>query len=364
MGVLSYISRTSQRDSKIPSAKYQNKDNNRFLKLRRNRGSNNFYSCKELLSNVIRSQSCFTLLSGYEENVINEEIAKPQPPIEPLPKSQPSNPSNGTISIYSTDGMENSIPRRTRAKTPVFAIGQLERKASGHSTDASRFLAEQYRAVLPLRAITPFLEAELPKPKLPRRKTLRKIKCQQSLRSINEEHSRSSSCSDSDTLVGSDSPTSEVSPLNWPKKQPPREADEAEHVMSAYQDLTDFTSSFDNDIGLKICMDLLTNELATKLFCQHPSELSDRASGLQILLMIEAYETVQQRLRQRMYKAHVLGERDDHVRAVNRILEHWLQVLYSVYDLSQERTKTKRVLEEECPLPISPGSETTATGDG
>jgi len=181
---------------------------------------------------------------------------------------------------------------------------------------------------------------------------------------MNEEHSRSSSCSDSDTLVGSDSPTPAVSPLHWPKKTIPIQPDGSQHVMSAYQDLADFTSSFDNDIGLKICMDLLTNELATKLFCQHPSELSDRASGLQILLMIEAYETVQQRLRQRMYKANVLGERDDHVRAVNRILEHWLQVLYSVYDLSQERTKSKKALEEEYSLPSSPGSETTATDDG
>jgi predicted amidohydrolase len=92
--------------------------------------------------------------------------------------------------------------------------------------------------------------------------------------------------------------------------------------------------TFDNDIGLKICVDLLTDELATTLLRHNPAELGARASGLQILLLIEAYEMVQQQVRQKLDAALLHGRKERHVTSIEQILDHWLQVLYAVYDRS------------------------------
>ena len=97
-------------------------------------------------------------------------------------------------------------------------------------------------------------------------------------------------------------------------------------------------------------MDLLTNALATAFFRQHPTENEDRASGLQILLMIEAYETVQQHVRQQLYDPQVTGQENGSLRSMERILNHWLEVLHSVYDRSEEAKRNKKLLEHEQPL--------------
>lgn len=95
-------------------------------------------------------------------------------------------------------------------------------------------------------------------------------------------------------------------------------------------------------------MDLLTNELATALFKQHPSENHDRASGLQVLLMIEAYETLQQHVRKEIQEAAVAGkEVDDHVRNMEAILDRWLESLYAIYDSSEKRSSCEIIKEEE-----------------
>jgi hypothetical protein len=313
------------------------------------RDSSNFYCCKEVL-NVIRAQSCLSLLTGYEETQINQDtLNNPQPRTGNPSKTQPSlfscDSCDSSDSLYSSYKMDEPMLKRTRAKTPVYSIGQLE-SARHHPFDATQLLAEHYRALLPARMPTPFVEPEPPKI---HRKTLRKIKRQQSLRNLMKQHSRSSSISDSETLVGSDSPTSPLSPSHPLFDLKQEHALENNHVTAKADD--DLTSSFENDMALKICMDLLTSELATAFSRQHPLEKEDRSSGLQVLLMIEAYETVQQHLRQRMYKSHVMGEKDDHVQDVERILEYWLKVLYSVYDRSHEINSKGN---EECfPRPLS-----------
>ncbi|KAH7327292.1 hypothetical protein BKA65DRAFT_382033, partial [Rhexocercosporidium sp. MPI-PUGE-AT-0058] len=117
----------------------------------------------------------------------------------------------------------------------------------------------------------------------------------------------------------------------------------------------------ETDIGLKICTELLTHELATALLRHHPAttsiststtETKDRASGLQILLMIEAYETVQSQVRRMLYDAHVTGKQFSHVRDAERILEHWLQALYAVYDREQEEEakRERGKVEYEWPM--------------
>jgi hypothetical protein len=117
-------------------------------------------------------------------------------------------------------------------------------------------------------------------------------------------------------------------------------------MNSHEQAICDSVATLDDDIGLEICVDLLTTELATALFRQHPAEREDRASGLQILLMIEAYETVQQHVRQQLCDPRVTEEMSNHVKSCDKILGYWLKVLYSVYDQSQEKNFEKRAVED------------------
>ncbi|MAD87876.1 MAG: hypothetical protein CL912_33360 [Deltaproteobacteria bacterium] len=306
----------------------------------------------------------------------------------------PSNISDDSISIYSTHS-STSLPtvvtnsmdaepnemqmrmqlqqHRRRSKTPVFFVGQLERKsvATACELDKAQLLASEYQAVLPLRLKTSFakslsqfseldLDHDNPKalshrPKTPKR--LRKIKCQLSLRDLVKQHSQcgpspSTPGSDAETLVGSPpcSPLDEDfdkhshQPLFSPQTQPHDISDEDDELSLPT------SPTIDNDIGLKICTELLTNELATALLRHHPAEMKDRASGLQILLMIEAYETVQSQVRRMLYDARVTGKQFGHVREAERILEHWLKALYAVYDREQEEENRMSRLDYAWPL--------------
>ncbi|KAH7413061.1 hypothetical protein BKA64DRAFT_344163 [Cadophora sp. MPI-SDFR-AT-0126] len=331
----------------------------------------------------------------------------PQPRIEAHQKSQrhvhflqpPSNLSNDSISIYSThssvslatnkmDAAESEMQlqmqmqlqqHRRRSKTPVFFVGQLERKsvASVCELDKAQLLASEYQALLPLRLKTSFAQStsqseshfqELDvdhdydnsapyRPKTPKR--LRKIKCQVSLRDLVKQHSQcgpspSTPVSDAETLVGS----LPCSPLDedFDKQthQPlfsPHHDTQIHNISSDEDDelsLPSLTTSPSNDIGLKICTELLTNELATALLRHHhplEADTKDRASGLQILLMIEAYETVQSQVRRMLYDARVTGKQFGHVHEAERILEHWLMALYAVYDREQEEENRRSRLD-------------------
>ncbi|EHL01908.1 hypothetical protein M7I_2091 [Glarea lozoyensis 74030] len=195
----------------------------------------------------------------------------------------------------------------------------------------------------------------------------------QHLRDLVKDHSRSSrpsSSSDCDTLVGSESPNSprsptdkefpEVTRLHLVDKPPPRP-----QALSEKASL-DMINELHNEIGLGICMNMLTNELATALFKQHPSENADRASGLQIRLMIEAYETLQDHVRNELYDAFVSGkELDPHVQEYEAILERWLDSLYAVYEVAQEKKPTceviKEVEEEENDWPLRRSQDSAET---
>ena len=226
-------------------------------------------------------------------------------------------------SLYSLDMMDLELQslRRTRAKTPCFWVGQLEEK----SADSARDLADEYQAELPLRMDSPYNPIG---PKiLPR--TVRKVKGQQSLReSLKCDRPYSS---DADTLVGSLTPSSQASPTSayFPSRFSEKYQEPTNYDHDLHQPLDEH-----NDIGLRICLDMLTNELATALFKQHPVENLDRASGLQIMLMIEAYESVQQRIRQDMHQLHLENQNPNHVMAAEQMLDNWIDALYALHDQS------------------------------
>ncbi|CAD6448265.1 77a287eb-6109-47f4-a712-2df6f4306c0e [Sclerotinia trifoliorum] len=231
-------------------------------------------------------------------------------------------PSNYSISIYSSDEIypiENmeSLPRR--AKTPVFFIGQLERKAMEH--DPSERLASEYQTVLPQRCISSYLDLDLPVN--PAKRTLRKIKSQESLRDLCKSYATSPSiASDSETLVGSDggfSPRGSI--YKEDEKDDPFKSEDV--ASPAYEPSK--TSQLDQDISLQICSDLLTSKLTATLHQNHTTEQGNRVSSLEILLMIEAYESIRKELRS--------DPRDLHVTfAAETALDQWIKALYTIYE--------------------------------
>lgn len=349
-------------------------------------------SCEEVLD-IIHSQSYLTFhCNKSNATVVHRDNSEPQP--RPgNPPSMKSKQSNNSISFHSYNEMKTEDRRRTRAKTPVYRIGQLEGKIWIDETDfdPARILAQQYQAALPSRGITPVLEVSTQNA---HRHGLRRVKRYDSLRDIVEslpendpasevttpeslgngspegvspsdpeapqqsviEHhieklhsSRSrflrgsfeSHCnrrhsSDSETLIGSDTETSPSSPALRSI------ANSNLHTIKMIQDcqisnsqdgLLGSTMS-ENNIGMQLCMDLLTNDLVTALHRHHPAETGYRVSGLQILLMIEAYEALQQQLREEIFGCHVTDLQAEDVKAVESTLDHWLQALRSIYERS------------------------------
>jgi hypothetical protein len=277
----------------------------------------------------VRARSNLVLFTSDLNLAITElldsvyETPKARPEIGFLFDNPQANASKSSMRTYSTDDMDPEILKRTRAKTPVFAIGQLEHASM--FIDKAQALAEQYQSLLPPRTFTPY-PLNLPEMAPKRLQKIRKMKCHLDLRdSIKEDPNRGHSVaySDAETLVGSESPSPPQSPTE----------DHFEEAKSPLVDphdrsLSDSMAIFEDDIGLKICVDLLTTELATAMFRQHPAERGDRASGLQILLMIEAYEAIQKNVRQQLCDPQVTQEMSDHVKSVDKILRCWLKVLY------------------------------------
>ncbi|KAM7183004.1 hypothetical protein V8F20_012770 [Naviculisporaceae sp. PSN 640] len=107
-------------------------------------------------------------------------------------------------------------------------------------------------------------------------------------------------------------------------------------------------------VGLQICSELLTDELLKTFFRRHPTENRAKASKLQVLLLIEAYEAMLDSCRRELLdvppsrsagvgrSAHDKGrdrehdreriQRRKHIRDAVRILDHWLDSLYVIYD--------------------------------
>ncbi|TGO58681.1 hypothetical protein BCON_0052g00250 [Botryotinia convoluta] len=233
-------------------------------------------------------------------------------------------PSNYSISIYSSDERSTTSKMETlrkRAKTPVFFIGQLEKKAMEHNS--SEWLTNQYQKTLPRRRISSSWNLDLPV--IPVKRTLRKIKSQESLRDLCRRNATSpSEASDCETLVGSDGRGSPHSSIF--KGDEKNNNFGVENVASPTCEPLDKTSLSDQDISLQICLNLLTSKLSTSLQQDHHTmEQENKASSLEILLMIEAYESIRKGLQ--------AGSRDLHVTsAAETALDQWIQALYTIYE--------------------------------
>ncbi|RAL62988.1 hypothetical protein DID88_004075 [Monilinia fructigena] len=232
-------------------------------------------------------------------------------------------PSNYSISMYSSDEIyptENMESLRRRAKTPVFFIGQLERKAM--ENDPSEYLANEYQTVLPRRRVASYMDLHIPLN--PAKRTLRKIKSQESLRDLCKSYATSpSTVSDCETLVGSDGGSSPRGSIF--KEDGKDNSFEFKDLAPPAYEPSGKTSVSDKDISLQICSDLLTSKLATTLRPGHATSQGSKVSSLEILLMIEAYESIRKELRS--------DSRDIHVRsAAETALDQWIHALYTIYE--------------------------------
>lgn len=239
---------------------------------------------------------------------------------------------------------EVEIIKRTRAKTPCFWVGQLDCQTQPCDKHDSVALAYEYQALLPERS---FSSSPVCFERCPLRKTIRKVKGQESLRDIVErdQHRISTTYySDCETLDGTDTlpspinvPTSTyclpeeeswAAPFNYESKS---SCSRSWASSSSLEDKEDNSTS----AGFQVCLELLTDQLAEGLFGKHhhhAAEYLDRVPGLQILLMIEAYESVLQHIRGEMSDPYLAGFRLVQLVDTEQLLEHWLLALYSVYE--------------------------------
>ncbi|RKF73312.1 hypothetical protein GcM1_244010 [Golovinomyces cichoracearum] len=271
---------------------------------------------KSSLGLCLQSQEALGLMAG--------RFTSPEPPLQRVLNHHSSTVSNTSASLYSIDQMQQQNLRRTRPKTPILHVGQRE-DVTARSHGISRELAANYQAVLPTREIGEDVSSQ----HQPLRK-LRKVKSQISLRDLSRDQADGrvriptmDSDGDVDTLVGSEppSPNSKIHDEFW----------RIPSIRKASYPSTK-SSKGDSDIGLQICVDLLTNELASILFRHHPAEDNDRASELQILLMIEAYETIQRQIHENQIDSSVTA---NHMSRLEQLLESWLDVLYDLYERSR-----------------------------
>ncbi|TVY16180.1 hypothetical protein LARI1_G004678 [Lachnellula arida] len=340
-------------NSDVPTtAMHPNKERRRLQKPPRA-----FRPCRDIFD-VVKAQSCLTLTEneyGADDALTDQGHSQLQKTgntseaaLEYLPKNvleaHPSNHSNEALSHYSGDEMDAGDCKRRRCKTPVLYVGQLESEPLEIEIDPAKCYADQYRAELPPRVYTPSIEPQLAKP----RRRLRKIKSQLSLRDTIKAHARSnSSISSCETLVGLDSPQSPASTITISPTKGYFEIEKLHLVDKPYMRILPPDSQAcadadagvlpdpDDDIALQMCTTLLSNELATMLSKHHPEERQDRTSGLQILLMIEAYEAMQQQVRQDLY-ASQFTEQTCQLKGLDSILDHWIDTLYATYEQTQK----------------------------
>ena len=273
------------------------------------------YSCKDA-TDLVRLQTCLNLLSGVHELENNVKIQSRLPMYsqedEMHFQASVENFLNETVKIDTPGKVEEIEMQRWRnAKTPVFAIGQLEMRSSPYlNTATAEGFASIYQALLPSPPTTPFSSTMKSRLKQGR---IRKMKSEHSLRNHFDSPSRSPAWTETETLCGYDFERNEdnrFSDLTYPAKHP----------------------------GLELCSGLLTCELAGVFFQQHPKEQQNRISRLQIQLMIEGYEDTFQKLQREPGLLMMMGLVEEDLITTERILNHWLEVLYYLYDLADGLT--------------------------
>ncbi|TWU75041.1 hypothetical protein ED733_006407 [Metarhizium rileyi] len=279
----------------------------------------------------------------------SSQIPQPDriPPPPPIPEfSQPEDlpslsepPSSGFRRGPSTRRPRPVSGIRRRAKTPVHKIGQLEMAAAKKRQEAAinrqssiRTIARQYRALIYETEIPSIHRKPLPHAALPclhefddnhepiPRQSISEPQAGDllQLEETNPRHELTPSPeSDADTLVSfGDAPLC-VKPLRFSAPpMAPAEADE-------YEDDDYLKSPAAETSRFEIGFEMLTRELST-VFADHSARAGRDVSGLQIRVMIEAYE----RLRDQVSS---MGTADPELQNARAVFDSWLSALRAVH---------------------------------
>jgi hypothetical protein len=213
-----------------------------------------------------------------------------------------------------------SSPRATTQKMTVQEV-----KARDATKGAVNLIAEQYKALIEAHD-TRFAESrpETPPSRHDGREglTIRHKRRSGDLRResqvfehASDESPQGSPTSDG-TLVGFEEDRIYFKPLSF--------SSEPASPLGIYE--TPMTSPLPtpNNIGLKICVDLLAKDLTSAVVKNDGQEPAE-ASALQIWTMIEAYEKLRDRIRES-------GLRYDEVMGLEQSFDTWLKALYTAHD--------------------------------
>ncbi|OHW90657.1 hypothetical protein CSPAE12_10709 [Colletotrichum incanum] len=237
---------------------------------------------------------------------------------------------------------------RRRAKTPVYAIGQLESPACGRdSTTTDKvssvdLIADQYRALLETQDTSSICTDARSDPLPSRQSSHRRASLARSHYSAGETPaelqpdvynpaplrnvSAQSPKSDDGTLVAFDEEAIYFKPMSFspelpstpsPPPPPPRNRARLQRNSSSQ-------APANHNLSLQIAADLLTRELSTTML-NRSQQMGTDMSSLQIWVMIEAYE----RLRDQVME---MGQQNEDVKNMEAMFDTWLRALYNMHD--------------------------------
>lgn len=262
--------------------------------------------------------------------------ASPRPSLDSSTTSSPTS-STSTVSTM-----------RRRAKTPVHTIGQLEGEKLGrqlegvNKTSSVDLIAAQYQALLDPLDTESILTNPHSEPPLSRAGSLditAQLKPQRSAGDIQladasaipipqQSIFANSPVPSEGTLVEFDEEAIYFKPLSF-SPEPPSPL----RVLNKIQDAPHIhreTLAGQGNLGLQICTELLTRELAMAMLDKNGA--SSDTSALQILVMIEAYE----RLRDQVLE---MKPQRDELGGVETMFDSWLEALYTLHDVLSGDTR-------------------------
>lgn len=277
--------------------------------------------------------------------------------------SRPSLDSSSTSSPASSTSTASTM--RRRAKTPVHTIGQLEGESfrgdlfkTGRFTAGADLVAAQYQALLDphdAESIHTDPHSEPPMSRAPSLDVTAYLKPQLSAGDLQFKSSGSLSAPEQDalanspaasdgTLVDFDEEAIYFKPLSF-STEPPSPLRALKSIQDQpHQRPESIFAGHDANVGLQICTELLTRELAMAMFDKGGA--SSDSSALQILVMIEAYERLRDVVLEMQAQRGDLG-------GVETMFDTWLGALYSLHDiLSGESARVAQTEHDYSGLPM------------
>ncbi|KAJ0161847.1 hypothetical protein CTA2_5491 [Colletotrichum tanaceti] len=256
-----------------------------------------------------------------------------------------------------TSSISTRSSMRRRAKTPIYAIGQLESPTCGRDSATTDevssvdLIADQYRALLETQDASPVCTGARSDTLPSRQASRRQTSLAPSQHSAGEAPAAElrpdvykpaplrnvvahSPKSDDGTLVAFDeeaiyfkpmsfSPEPPLTPSPSSSSPPPPPSPPPRNRARLQRNSSSLAPS-NHNLSLQIATDLLTRELSTTML-DRSQHMGTDISSLQIWVMIEAYE----RLRDQVME---MSRQNEDAENMEAMFDTWLQALYSMHE--------------------------------